>query len=66
MSDFFDGTVDKNASADAEDIASIPHPGRSKCCGATKPVLCNYWAFVLEMVSYNTEPMCCNYGRLAL
>ena len=39
---FLDGSVVKNLLATAGDTDSLPDPGRSTCCRATKPVFCNY------------------------
>ena len=45
--DFPGGTVDKNLSANAEDMSSIPVPGRLQMPWATKPTHRNYWAHML-------------------
>ena len=55
------GTVDRNASATAGDVGSIPDPEDSTCCRASKPMChnyqaacCNYWSpSVLEPVLGN-------------
>ena len=55
-----DGLVDKNPPANAGDMGSVPGPGvqeDSTWCGATKPVLHNYWAGFIELV-------CCNHWSL--